>query len=297
VCASPEDPRRRRVAAPDELLALGHGFEIYTGFRHELRFLLWGARKARRAPMTNERTALSRMILFAACAAGVLALDGDTAIAAGDAHDVKGKIVGGDKLVPDVYAEAAKPENHRFNWREPSPTVNAAARVLSADPSREVCVAAFAAAAQGPHDAVLVKVTGGRTIPATIVVPPKTHLSFKNFDPFPHSLFQVNEPKWAATQTGINSSRDWQAPDKPDRYEIRDALFPSLRMEVRVDPQVTGFVYPGRDGTFTLSLPAGDYTLRAYFQGNATSKDMPIHVPDKGGLDLPAPISVSGAGG
>jgi hypothetical protein len=262
--------------------------------------------------MTNERTgcqtaqsrsvrgnrALSRLVAVAGALAAVLALNAGVAVAAGETHDVRGKITGNDKLVPDVYAEAAKPENHRFNWREPSPTVNAAARVLVADPSREVCIAAFAAAAQGPHDAVLVKVTGGRTIPATIVVPPKTHLSFKNYDPFPHSLFQVNEPKWAAAVTAINSSRDWQAPDKADRYEIRDSYFPSVRMEVRVDPQVVGFVYPnGKDGTFTLSLPTGDYTLRAYFQGNATSKDMPIHVSDKGGLDLPAPLSVSGAGG
>jgi hypothetical protein len=238
--------------------------------------------------------------LVAAAAGAVVAaaaLAGDAALAAGGSQDVRGKIQGSEKLIPDVYAEAAKPENHRYNWREPSPTVNAAARVLAADPSREVCIAAFAGAAQGPHDAVLVKVTGGRTIPATIVVPPKTHLSFKNVDPFPHSLFQVNEPKWGPVATGVNSSRDWQAPDKPDRYEIRDALFPSVRMEIRVDPQVIGFVYPSsKDGSFTLSLPQGDYTLRAYFQGNATSKDMAIHIGDKP-VDLPGPLNVSGAGG
>src|SRR5262249_15838480 len=151
---------------------------------------------------------------------------------------VKGKVQGTEKLLPDVYVDAAKPESHRWNWREPSPTVAQGARVLSADPSREVCVAAIAGATQPPHDPILVKVTGGRTLPATIVVPPKTRLSFKNVDPFTHVLYQAGaDSKWGpANTTGNGASREWVAPDKADRYEIRDQLFPSVRMVVRVDP-------------------------------------------------------------
>jgi hypothetical protein len=194
--------------------------------------------------------------------------------------DVKGRIAGNEKLIPDVYSEAAKPENHRWNWREPSPTVPPAARVLSGDPSREVCIAAFLSQPQAALQPVLVKVTGGRTIPATLVVTPGTHLSFKNFDPFPHELFQKDEPKWGPNVTGQNSSREWTAPSKPDRYEIRDQLFPSLRMYVRVEPQVAGFVFPSaRDGSFTLQLPPGDYVLKAFFAGNQVGKDVTgVHV-------------------
>ena len=48
------------------------------------------------------------------------------------APNVKGKIAGQDKLLPDVYAEAAKPESRRWTWREPSPSVASQFRTLSA---------------------------------------------------------------------------------------------------------------------------------------------------------------------
>ena len=219
-----------------------------------------------------------------------------TAALAGDKQDVKGRITGNDKLIPDVYSEAAKPENHRWNWREPSPTVPPGARVLAGDPSREVCIAAFVPSPQPALQPVLVKVTGGRTIPATIVVTPGTRLSFKNVDPFVHSLFQVNEPKFGPIVTGVNSSREWTAPSTAARYEIRDTLFPSLRMYVRVETQVVGFVYPSaRDGSFTLQLAPGDYVLKAFFAGNQVGKDVTgVHVVATGPFELKDPIQVGG---
>ena len=36
-----------------------------------------------------------------------------------------------------------------------------------------------------------------------------------------------------------------------------------------VDPQVVQVAYPGRDGAFGLSLPAGEYVLKAFFAGQA----------------------------
>src|SRR5437762_7485585 len=90
------------------------------------------------------------------------------------AGPVKGRISGQEKLIPDVYVEASKPEAHRFAWREPSPTVKAEFRNLSGNPSREICVAATEAANAAAHEPILLKSTGGRTIPATIVVSPGT---------------------------------------------------------------------------------------------------------------------------
>ena len=84
-------------------------------------------RKIRSAPL------LLMLVAFAASG---------TADAASSA--LKGRIIGQDKLVPDVFAEAAKPESHRFTWREPSPAVDPKFRVLMANPSRDVCIAAIA---------------------------------------------------------------------------------------------------------------------------------------------------------
>src|SRR4029078_2638204 len=58
------------------------------------------------------------------------------------APNVKGKITGQAKLVPEVYAEAANPEARRWTWREPSPSVASQFRTLSANPSRDLCIAA-----------------------------------------------------------------------------------------------------------------------------------------------------------
>ena len=62
--------------------------------------------------------------------------------------NVKGKITGYEKLTPEVYAEAAKPEARRWTWREPSPSVAAQFRSLSANPSRDICIAATTGANQ-----------------------------------------------------------------------------------------------------------------------------------------------------
>jgi plastocyanin len=149
-----------------------------------------------------------------------------TALAA-DPGKVKGKVTGLEKLVPDVYAEAADAKNHRYNWREGSPTVPAQHRTLYGSPQKEVCIAAFASGNQNAFEPIKVKITGGRTNPSMLVVPPGTRVQFLNVDPFPHKLYQVNEPKFAPNITGPGSNRDWTAAGA-GRFEIRDELFPRL---------------------------------------------------------------------
>ena len=151
--------------------------------------------------------------------------------------NVKGKIAGQDKLLPDVYAEAAKTESHRWTWREPSPSVSVQFRVLSANPSRDICIAATSSGNAGPQEAIRMTVTGGRVFPTTIVVSPGTPLAFKNFDPFKHRIFVVGNPSFKAEDMGAGQTRSWSA-SGPGRYEIRDELFPSVRTYVIVDPQV-----------------------------------------------------------
>jgi hypothetical protein len=212
------------------------------------------------------------------------------------AGQVKGKITGHDKLVPDVYAEAAKPESHRYTWREPSPTVKQEHRVLGAHPSREICIAAFSTGGNAPaHEPILVKITGGRTIPVTLVVSPQTRLSFKNVDPFPHRLFQVGNPGWGANNIASNGQREWTATTQ-GRFEFRDELFPSVRAYVVVEPNATEFVYPAKDGSFVMDkLPPGEYVLKAFFGGKQVGKEISgVHIDEKKPLfEMKDPINVA----
>lgn len=206
--------------------------------------------------------------------------------------NVKGKISGQEKLIPEVYAEAAKPESRRWTWREPSPSVAAQFRALSANPSRDICIAATTSGNAGPQEAIRMTVTGGRVFPTTIVVSPGTPLAFKNFDPFKHRLYVVGNPSFKPEDMAPNQVRSWSA-SGAGKYEIRDELFPSVRTYVLVDPQVVQVAYPGRDGAFGLSLPAGDYVLKAFFGGNQVGKPVPVNAKDKSTVELKDPIALS----
>lgn len=207
------------------------------------------------------------------------------------APNVRGKITGQDKLIPDVYAEAAKPESRRWTWREPSPSVAAQFRTLSANPSRDLCIAATTSGNAGPQEAIRMTVTGGRVYPTTIVVSPGTPLAFKNFDPFKHRLYVVNNPSFKAEDMAPNQVRSWSA-SGPGKYEIRDELFPSVRTFVIVDPQVVQVAYPGRDGAFGLTLPAGEYVLKAFFAGKQVGKPIPVNAKEKTAVELKDPLNV-----
>lgn len=204
--------------------------------------------------------------------------------------NVKGKITGHDKLIPEVYAEAAKPEAKRWTWREPSPSVPNQFRVLGANPSKDICIAATTAANQEKQE-FRMTVTGGRVFPTTIVVTPNTHLVFKNFDPFPHRLYAVGQAAFKPENLAPNGTRDWAAPG-PGKYEIRDELFPSVRTFIVVDPQVVAVTYPGKDGAFGFSLPGGEYVLKAFFNGKQVGKAINFNAKDKGVLELKEALNV-----
>jgi len=207
------------------------------------------------------------------------------------AGSVRGKISGQEKLQPDVYLEASKGDSHRFTWREPSPVVRAEFRNLTANPSRDVCIGAFSASNQPAHPPILVKITGGHTNPTTLVIAPGTRISFENRDPFPHRLYIVGNDAWKAEDTGAGGRREWAATSQ-GRIEFRDQLFPSVRMFVLVDPQVVDVAFPARDGSYALNLPAGDYVLKAFFNGRQVGRALSVAAKDKGNLDLKEPLYV-----
>jgi hypothetical protein len=184
------------------------------------------------------------------------------------AAQVKGKLVGLEKLMNPVWAEAKDVGSHRFSWREPSPTVRAEFRHLFAYAPKEVCIAALANSAQQPPAMpLLITVGGGRTTPVTVVVAPGTRLHFENRDPFPHKLYGVNQSTFPAGEMGQGAARDWTAPG-PGRYEVRDELAPSIRTWVVVEPNVAAIAYPSAQGAFSIpQLAPGEYTLKAFFAG------------------------------
>jgi hypothetical protein len=226
----------------------------------------------------------------------LVAVAASLAVEPASGGQVKGRIDGQETLVPAVFLEAAKPDSHRFTWREPSPTVRAEFRALTANPSRDVCIAALAATAPPTQNPILVRITGGRTLPTTLVIAPGTRLSFENHDPFPHRLYIVGSTTWRAETIDSNRHRDWSAPPGQGRYEIRDELFPSVRSFVNVEPQVAAMAFPGRDGAFAFDLPAGEYTLRAYFDGHPVGKAVSVVTKDRGLVDLKDPLSVADTG-
>ena len=228
-----------------------------------------------------------RVILPSILAASLLA-----GVAA--AGQVKGRISGQEKLVPDVQLGAAKPDSHHWVWREPSPTVRSEFRALSANPSRDICIAALESAAAPAMAPILIRITGGRTVPTTIAVSPGTRIAFENRDPFPHQIYVVGSTTWKAEIINPGSRREWSAPAGAGRFEIRDELFPSVRSYVVVDPGVADVAYPGHDGAFAFSnLVSGDYVLKAYFQGKPVGKPVSVSVKGNALVDVHDPLNVA----
>jgi len=134
-------------------------------------------------------------------------------------------------------------------------------------------------------------VTGERVSPSTIVLSVGSRLSFKNADPFPHSLYEVGNASWGANSTAPGSSRDWAAA-AAGVHVIRDTLFPSLVMYVVVDAAAVEATYPDHDGNFAMTLPNGDYTLKVFFDGKPVGKALDgVHVGDKD-VELKDPMPI-----
>lgn len=183
-----------------------------------------------------------------------------------EAADVKGVLSGFEHLRNPVWAEARLPENHGYSFREPVTTVPARLRQLFPLVSKEICVVALADDGREPKP-VSVRVSGGRTTPVTLVVPPGTELRFKNSDPFEHRLYVVGSTVFPAAGMASGAVRKWTV-QSPGAYEIRDELSPSLRTWVIAEPRVAAVAYPSNDGRFTIELDRpGQYTLQAYFAG------------------------------
>lgn len=207
---------------------------------------------------------------------------------------VKGQVTGIQKLVNPVWNEAKETTANRYTWREPSPTVRAEFRALFPHAPKEICVAAIGAnAAVANPNPIAFRIGGGRTSPVTLVVAPGTVLEFQNRDPFPHRPYIVGNAAFQASDMKGASSRQWKIPG-PGKYELRDQLAPSLRSWIVADPNVSAVAYPGRDGAFTFAnLPPGDYTLKAFFNGEVVGKPVPAKILSEVPFVVKEPVVVA----
>jgi plastocyanin len=197
---------------------------------------------------------------------------------------VKGRTVGANKLQNPVWNEASAPKLHRYTFREPSPTVRADVRTLTAHLPKELCIAALVPGEGKAKQPYRVVIAGGRTSPVTLVVASGQQIQFENGDPFPHRIYVVGaDPKGLPpVDMAQAKTRAWTPPG-PGKYEIRDQLAPSVRSWIVVEPHVVNVGYPDRKGDFQIDLEPGDYTLRGYFNGDAVGVELPIKV-------TPAPV-------
>lgn len=239
-----------------------------------------------------------------ASAAALIALP-IVAVAAGPVT-VKGKTIGGAKLLNPVWEEAKDPNLHRYTFREPSATVRADVRTLTAYLPKEVCIVATIEGEGQPLKAPLrVVVAGGRTTPVTLVVAKGQQIQFENKDPFPHKLYvHGSDAKgFHPIETGPAKTRGWTPPG-PGKYEIRDQLAPSVRSWIVVEPHVVSIGYPDRKGDFQIDLDPGKYKLRGYFKGepvgtelDVTIAPVPVEQPLRAPLLLAAPDAPPAAPG
>jgi hypothetical protein len=234
----------------------------------------------------RSRTVAALVVLASALAGGTLLAGGGPSAGA-----IRGKITGWEKLVPQVYADATKNDSRRYTWREPSPTVKQDFRKLSTNPTREVCVAAFGGGSAQPHEPIVVRVTGGRLSPATLVLSVGSRISFKNVDPFPHVLYEVEDAKWAPNPMAPTSTREWAA-TAPGPHTIRDQLFPSVVLHVIVDAAAAEFAVPDHDGAFSLPVPPGEYSLKVFFDGKQVGKEVAGLKVGERALELKEAIAV-----
>ncbi len=209
--------------------------------------------------------------------------------------NVRGRIIGHEKLFPDVYVEAAKTDAHRWTWREPSPAVDSKFFNLSGNPSHDLCIAAMSSGGGAPQEkAMLMSLTGGRIYPTTIVVAPGQKLQFKNFDPFNHRIYGVGIATFKPENQSAGGVREWVAPTGAGKFEFRDELSPSVRTWVIVDSQAVQITYPGRDNAFAFTLANGDYVLKAFFDGKPVGQPVPVAAKDRL-TELKEPLSVTPA--
>jgi hypothetical protein len=209
---------------------------------------------------------------------------------------IKGRIQGGEHLLNPVWEEAKDPQSHRYTFRRPSTTVSQDAKRLTAYLPKELAIAVLGDGGTSGKTPVVMHISGGRTTPVTLVIPPGQNVQIINGDPFPHRLYSVGEGAGGLAPEVMKAEqqRTWQPPAE-GVYELRDKLFPSVRSWIVVKSDVVASGYPDLKNEFIIAgLPPGAYKLQAFFSGKETGEPLTIEVKPQIDLQPIAPPLVVG---
>jgi hypothetical protein len=232
----------------------------------------------RRATRPARRASL-RSRGFGAALAVALGLGAYGPSAAAEPVVVSGRVEGGESLLNPVWNAAKDPKSRRYTFRMPSLTVSAKAKILTAYLPKELCIAVLGDAGAASKVPARMTVSGGRTTPVTVVVPPGQEIQLENHDPFPHRIYGTDKIPQPLQPSDIEptKSRRWTPPG-PGKYELRDERAPSVLSWVVVEPKVVKTAYPTPKNEFQVELEPGSYTIQAYFSGEPVGKPLPLEV-------------------
>lgn len=208
------------------------------------------------------------------------------------AGDLKARLTGWDSLRPSALASATAADKKLFTLREFDPLVPQKYTTISAKPDKDLTLAIY-----GSGDAsafglgAVIRLAGGRAVPATVVVPSGVPVFFRNDDPFVHHL------------KGPDVDRDLKPgeshklePKAKGTITFEDTLIPSVKAWIVVEDGVIANRAPSWDGTIKIAeLAAGEYAIKAFFEGNARAT-FNFKVADKGVVEIKDPIAVAPAG-
>ena len=205
------------------------------------------------------------------------------------AGDLKGRVTGFENLRPAALASATAPDKKLFTLREFDPLVPSKFTTISAKPDKDVTLAIYGAGDKSAFGlGAVIRLAGGRAVPATVVVPPGVPIFFRNDDPFMH---HVSGPE---VERDLKPGESHKFEPKGKQLAFVDKLVPSVRAWVVVEDGVIANRWPNPDGTIKIAeLAEAEFTIKAFFEGQQKAATPPFKVPAKGSVELKDPLAVA----
>jgi len=233
----------------------------------------------------SRRIAL-RLIPLAALSVIPLGLSLTTA----KAGDLKARITGAEHLRPSALASATAADKKLYTLREFDPLVPAKYTTISAKPDKDITLAIYGAGDKSAFGlGAVIRLAGGRAVPATVVVPSGVSVFFRNDDPFIHRIVGPDVDR----ELKPGESHKFEPKGKNATYT--DSMIPSVKAFVAIEDGVIANRWPAPDGTIKITeLSDGEYTVKAFFEGQAKTANT-FKIPAKGVVEIKEPIAVATA--
>lgn len=212
-------------------------------------------------------------------------------LGAANAGDLKGRLAGQENLRPSAYASIAAADKHLWTLREFDPLVPQKYTTIGADPEKDVTIAIYGAGGkEGFGAGQVVRLAGARAIPATVVIPSGVPVWFKNDDPFIHQLVGPGLPEGGRA---LKPGESHKLEPKEKLTQFTCTQTPSVKIWVVVEDGVIATRWAGHDGALRVAdMSAAEYSIKAFFEGNAKVTVPNFKVPATGSVELKEVIQV-----